>query len=360
VTLPLAAASAPALWYLSRGSGAVSLILLSSSLVLGIVDQRRWRSERWPRFTLHGLHRWVSLFAVSFLSIHILSAALDSFAPIRLIDAVIPFGSRYRPLWLGLGALAFDMLLAVTVTSLLRKRIGQRNWRAVHWLSYAAWPVAVVHGLGSGSDVRAGWLLAITLACAAAVWVAVFVRVMNAPSRPRLLGLGALAAVPLAAVVWLPQGPLAKGWARRAGTPTRLLLASDVTRASSAVRVRAAPDSFKVPFSAYLGGTATESSGASGVAKVELAMRLTGGARGAADVVLEGQPLPSGGVSVQASRVTLGPTSDPARYRGRVISLQGPNVEAEATDRAGHSVRANFRLVLEQTRVQGTVSVVRQ
>ena len=104
----------------------MSLILLSSSLVLGIVDQRRWRSERWPRFTLHGLHRWVSLFAVSFLSIHILSAVLDSFAPIRLIDAVMPFGSRYRPLWLGFGALAFDMLLAVTVTSLLRK-IGRAH-----------------------------------------------------------------------------------------------------------------------------------------------------------------------------------------------------------------------------------------
>lgn len=354
MTLPLAAAGAPALWYLSRGSGAVSLILLSVAVVLGIVDQRRWRSERWPRFTLHGLHRWVSLFAVSFLSVHIASAVLDSFAPIRLLDAVIPFRGTYRPLWLGFGALAFDMLLAVTVTSLLKKRIATRAWRTVHWLSYAAWPVAVVHGLGTGSDVRAGWLLAITLACAAGVWIAVFVRVMGATSGPRLVSFGALAAVPLAAVVWLPQGPLAKGWARRAGTPARLLLARDVTR-----RAVAAPAQFHVPFSAYLGGTVTESSGASGVARVELAMRMTGGASAAADVVLEGPPLQSGGVSVQSSRVTLGPTSDPHRYRGRVVSLQGTDIETEATDRAGHTVRADFRLVLEQSRVQGTVSVVR-
>jgi Ferric reductase like transmembrane component len=353
LTLPLAAAGTPALWYLSRGSGAVSLILLSTSVVLGIVDQQRWRSARWPRFTLHGLHRWVSLFAVSFLSIHILSAVLDSFVPIRLVDALVPFVSSYRPLWLGLGALALDMLLAVTVTSLLRKRIGQRAWRAVHWLTYAAWPVALIHGLGSGSDVRDGWLLAVTAACAATVWIAVFVRVMSAESGPRLAAFGALAAAPVAVLIWLPQGPLAKGWARRAGTPTRLLLASDVTR------TRATPaSSFNVPFSGYLGGTATESSGASGVAEVDLAMRISGGAQAAADIVLEGTPLPSGGVSVQSSRVTLGPTSDPRRYRGRVVSLNGSNLEAEATDRAGNTVRADFRLVLERTRVQGTVSVV--
>jgi sulfoxide reductase heme-binding subunit YedZ len=351
---PLAAAGAPALWYLSRGSGAVSLILLSTSVVLGIVDQQHWRSARWPRFTLHGLHRWVSLFAVSFLSIHIASAVLDSFAPIRLLDAVVPFESRYRPLWLGFGALALDILLAVTVTSLMRKRLGQRTWRTVHWLSYAAWPVALLHGLGSGSDVRAGWLLAITIVCAGAVWIAVFVRVMGAAPGPRLASFGALGALPVALLIWLPQGPLAKGWAKRAGTPGRLLLARDVTPRAKALATRP----FKPPFSGYLGGTITESSGATGIAQVDIAMRISGGAAGRAEVVLEGAPLQSGGVSVQASRVTLGPASDPRRYRGHVVLLRGTDVEAEATDRAGHKVRADFRLALEQTRVEGTVSVV--
>jgi len=356
LTAPLAVAGAPALWYLSRGSGAVSLILLTASLVLGIVDQQRWRSERWPRFTLHGLHRWVALFAVSFLSIHILSAVLDSFAPIRLVDAVVPFASRYRPLWLGFGALALDILLAVTITSLLRKQVGQRAWRVVHWLSYLAWPVAVVHGLGSGSDVRAGWLLAITFGCIAAAWTAVFVRVMRAAPGPRLASFGALAAVPVALLIWLPQGPLAKGWARRAGTPAHLLLASDVTKPSAA-RAPVAPP-FRPPFSGYLGGTIAESSGASGIAEIDLSMRITGGADARAEVVLEGTPAPSGGVSVQSSRVTLGPASDPRRYRGHVVLLNGQDVKAEATDAAGHTVRADFRLVLEQTRLEGTVSVV--
>src|SRR5581483_3550512 len=99
------------------------------AVVLGIVDERRWRSARWPRFALHGLHRWVSLFAVAFLAVHILSGVLDSFAPIRLLDAVVPFAGAYRPLWLGFGALAFDVLLTVAITSLLKRRIGQRTWR---------------------------------------------------------------------------------------------------------------------------------------------------------------------------------------------------------------------------------------
>ena len=90
---------------------------------------------------------------------------LDSFAPIRLIDAVIPFASTYRPLWLGLGALSFDLLIALVVTSLVRRRLGYRAWRTIHWLAYASWPVAVFHGLGTGSDTKVWWMLALTAAC---------------------------------------------------------------------------------------------------------------------------------------------------------------------------------------------------
>jgi methionine sulfoxide reductase heme-binding subunit len=174
-----------ALWYLSRGSGAVALILLSTTVVLGIVDQRRWHSRRWPRFALHSVHRWVGLFAVSFLSIHIFSVVADGFVQIRLLDALVPFGGSYRPLWLGFGALAFDLLLAVAITSLLRRHIGQRNWRTVHWLAYAAWPVALVHGLGIGSDSTSVWMLALVAVCVGAVWIAVSVRLSSASSGLR-------------------------------------------------------------------------------------------------------------------------------------------------------------------------------
>jgi DMSO/TMAO reductase YedYZ heme-binding membrane subunit len=160
------------------------------------------------------------------LVIHILTSVLDSFAPISLINAVIPFTGSYRPLWLGLGAVAFDLLLAVTITSLMRRRLGHSTWRGVHWLAYACWPVAVLHGLGTGSDVHQAWMLLIAVACIAAVLVAIVARVVVGwPENARLrLGmLGVAGAFALGLVVWLPNGPLGKGWARRAGTPPALL-----------------------------------------------------------------------------------------------------------------------------------------
>jgi predicted ferric reductase len=168
-----AASASKAVWYLTRGSGVVSLILLTVSLVLGITTAVRWATAHWPRFVVEGLHKNVSLLAVVFLGVHIVTAIGDGYVPIRWIDAVVPFASKYQPLWLGLGALAFDLLIAVVVTSLLRVRLGHRVWRATHWLAYACWPIAVVHGLGIGSDSGQPWMQAIDLVAVAAVVSAV-------------------------------------------------------------------------------------------------------------------------------------------------------------------------------------------
>ena len=151
----LAAAGPSPLWYLSRGTGAITLVLLSASVMLGITGTLRWRlGARTPRFVVDGLHRNVSLLVVVLLAAHIVTSLLDPFAHLRVLDAVVPLASRYRPLWLGFGALAFDLLVALIVTSVLRARLGLRAWRAVHWAAYACWPVAVLHGLGHG-DRRA-------------------------------------------------------------------------------------------------------------------------------------------------------------------------------------------------------------
>ncbi len=213
-------------WYVTRATGAVALVLLTASVVVGIAAIARLRTPGVPRFMIDGLHRTVSLLALVLLVIHILTSVLDSFAPISLTDAVIPFAGTYRPLWLGLGAVAFDLLLAVVITSLARRRLGHSAWRSVHWLAYACWPVAVLHAFGTGSDVHQGWMLLIAIACIVAVLSAVVVRVaIGWPdnARLRLSMLGVAGAFALGLVIWLPSGPLGKGWARRAGTPPALL-----------------------------------------------------------------------------------------------------------------------------------------
>src|SRR5207253_564958 len=138
--------TAPGQTISTRSTGAVALLLLTAAVVLGVLDVRRVSSGRWPRFAIDSLHRSASVLAIAFLAVHILTAVLDSFAPISLLDAVVPFAGSYRPFWLGLGAVALDLLLAVAISSAVRKRIGFESWRAVHWLAYASWPIALVHG----------------------------------------------------------------------------------------------------------------------------------------------------------------------------------------------------------------------
>jgi DMSO/TMAO reductase YedYZ heme-binding membrane subunit len=174
-------AGSRALWYLTRGSGAVTLLLLTGTVVLGIANTARWASPDWPRFVTERLHRNLSLLVLVFLALHVATTVVDGYAPIRWLDAVLPFRSAYRPLWLGLGAVAFDLLLALLVTSLLRARIGHGAWRAVHWLAYACWPVAFAHGLGTGSDPGHAWMLAVEVVAAAAVLAAGWWRLGIAP-----------------------------------------------------------------------------------------------------------------------------------------------------------------------------------
>jgi predicted ferric reductase len=162
-------------WYLTRGTGAASLVLLTLTLVLGVVNVRRWAPRGLQRFVVDDVHRTLGLLVVVLLTIHVVTSVLSSFVSISLIDALVPFVGSYHPFWLGLGALSLDLLAALIVTSLLRARIGLRTWRAVHWAAYACWPMAVVHGIGMGTDAS-GWLLWLTVGCVALVGVALTAR----------------------------------------------------------------------------------------------------------------------------------------------------------------------------------------
>lgn len=158
-----------ALWYLGRGSGLVALVLLTLVLTLGILTRSRRALPALPRFAILAIHRNTGLLAVAFLVVHVTSLTLDPKAQLGLVDLLLPFRAGYRPLWVGLGTLTLDLLLAIVVTSLLRAHLSTRLWRGVHLLAYAAWPVAFLHGLGSGSDSGRLWARAIALACFLAV-----------------------------------------------------------------------------------------------------------------------------------------------------------------------------------------------
>ncbi len=172
------------LWYATRGAGVVSLLLLTGVVVLGVLSVHRFEMAGWPRFLTVGLHRNVSLLAVVFLALHILTAVVDPFTNLGWVAALVPFGSYYRTFWLGLGTIAADLVAAIVVTSLLRGFIGAGAWRLVHWVAYAAWPVAVLHGIGTGTDAGSAWLLAIQVLCALAVAAAVALRLLTKSPDP--------------------------------------------------------------------------------------------------------------------------------------------------------------------------------
>jgi sulfoxide reductase heme-binding subunit YedZ len=173
-----------ALWYLGRGTGLVSLVMLTVVVALGIANRSGRPVLGLPRFAVAAVHRNAALLAVTLLAVHVLTLLADPYAQLKLVDIVVPFVGTYRPVWLGLGTLAFDMVLALVATSLLRARLGLRTWRFVHWSAYAAWPVALLHGLGTGSDSGQLWLRLTALACAVAVLAATAWRLSQRFTEP--------------------------------------------------------------------------------------------------------------------------------------------------------------------------------
>jgi hypothetical protein len=158
-----------ALWMLGRGTGVVALVLLTASLCLGIVVRSRRTFAALPRYGVTAVHKTASLTATGLIAVHVLTLLLDPQAGLRITDAVLPFAGSYRPVWLGLGTLGLELVALVALSGLLRKRLGERAFRAVHLTSYGLWPVAVAHGLGTGTDAGRVWMILLTGLCVGAV-----------------------------------------------------------------------------------------------------------------------------------------------------------------------------------------------
>lgn len=164
--------SSTSLWYATRASGLTAMVLLTLTMVLGITTTTRARARGWPGFAQQELHRRISMIAVVFLGIHVLTSVLDTYVSIGWAAIVIPFTSSYGRLWVGVGAISLDLMLAVFVSSLLRARMRAGTWRAIHWLAYLSWPVALAHTFGMGTDAGDSWVIALGAGCVLAVAVA--------------------------------------------------------------------------------------------------------------------------------------------------------------------------------------------
>ena len=183
-----------ALWALGRGTGIVALVLFTAAIVLGIVARSGRAVAGMGRFGVAELHRTASLTGTGLIVVHVVTLMLDPFAQLRIVDAVVPFIGRFKPLWQGLGTVALDLLLVIVVVSLLRDRLGPRVFRTVHWATYALWPIALAHSLGNGTNGTSWWLLSIDAVCVAAVLGAVAWRLSPSYAErgrrrtPRLVG----------------------------------------------------------------------------------------------------------------------------------------------------------------------------
>ena len=350
----VAASSPTTLWYLTRATGVVALLLLTAAVVLGVLSSIRWRSGRLPRFLVGGLHRNVTLIAIAFVVVHVVTTVADGYAPVGLRDAVIPFVSRYRPVWLGLGAVAFDLLVALVITSFLRMRLGFRMWRAVHWLAYASWPVALMHSLGTGSDARLGWMALVGFASFALVAVTVLVRVARSAGANalRVAAAAAAFAAPLAIFVWYQSGPQQPGWAARAGTPSSLLHRAAAPQSATPIasETSLAPGSF----AARLAGHITSTSRTDGLVTINIKGRIQGRVHGNLRLTLWGSPADGGGIVMTASDVAFAAAGTTSAYSGHVVSLNGNRVETQLKNAAG--ARANISFDLQLDRSTNTIS----
>lgn len=172
------------LWAVNQASALASLVLLTTTLVLGLLTCAHAAPSVETRTVLAALHRTIALLMTVFLAAHVLTAVVESYVDIGWLSVLVPFTSAYDRGWIGLGTLALDLVVAVIITSLLRHRIPDRAWRLVHLTTYALWPIALLHGLGSVT-VATTLTYAVTAVCAAAGLGALAFRLTRLPADTR-------------------------------------------------------------------------------------------------------------------------------------------------------------------------------
>jgi sulfoxide reductase heme-binding subunit YedZ len=200
--------SSPLDWYVARAAGIAAYLMLSFVVVLGLTMARKTTLKRWPQFAIEDVHRFAGLLVGTFVTIHIVTIAIDSWLPFSIGSILVPLLSRYRRLWVALGVVAAELLLALAATNHYRDRLSHRFWRRAHYLNFVVWSAATLHGIGSGTDRSAPWLLALYALATASVGTAIAWRFARRFGGRRSIPAVALAGGAIAVlVVGLGLGP---------------------------------------------------------------------------------------------------------------------------------------------------------
>ena len=201
-------------WYVARAGGMVAFVLLTCSVLLGLLLSGRARLDSWPRFALEDVHRFAGVLAGTFVAIHGGALLLDGFMPFSLADLIVPGVAPFRPAATAVGVVAAELLVALAVTNRLRGRLAHRSWRRLHYGAFAVWALALVHGVATGSDADTVWGLAIFVGAGAAVVGATVWRILKTTKQPvwaLRLWPGTAALLTAELVFALALGPLGHG-----------------------------------------------------------------------------------------------------------------------------------------------------
>lgn len=186
----------PTFWILARASGLTAYVLLTLSVLAGLtVKSKPFKTLRLPAVT--DLHRFLALLGLGAVAIHGITLVLDTTVKITPAALLLPGLVPYRPVWTALGVLAGELMALIYVSFALRKRIGMKNWRRLHYATYAVFALATMHGLAAGTDSTRPWVIWLYLAAIGAVCAATVWRVLTAaPTRPGPAGAPQPAPVP--------------------------------------------------------------------------------------------------------------------------------------------------------------------
>lgn len=359
----LAVVSISPLWYISRSAGFVGLALLGLIGVLGIITAGNLHFGRGSRFVAPEVHRSLSLFAIVILAIHVGAAVLDKYSRIGFKDIFIPFVSQYRPIWIGIGAIAVDLGIAVLLTSLVRVKMGYKSWKVVHWLTYPVFALSIIHGLGSGSDSSILLGKVVYIAVGGLLLVGVFIRLAStkdlAKHKKVFLAFTTIA-IPVVVISWAFVGPFTTSWPSRAqgGLRQAVLASAQVPVARKTSQVSSAPFILPVGYTSQWKGNVEESPTNS---QGELAIRLLGNLSASKgyefSIVLIGTPQ-DGGVSMASSIVEIANPTGTTVYKGTVTSLSGSTIVCSLSDSTGNDVTLTAVLNLSSSNTfSGSISV---